>query len=487
MKLNKQLNGVRAICINLKSRKEKKKYMKIQCKRRDIPLKFFTATKHKNPKRGCLESHLTVIRDALEDGVKYLLIFEDDVKFKRKLLPLPEVPEDWDMLYLGGTVHRIVNRDNPKWTKMMCWTTHAYIINLTNDVLVNKIMEAETYDGEIDRFYMEQVHKGFNCYMATPMIAIQKEGFSDIEGQTVNYNFMEKTLDGLLTPEHEEVNGNYVLKLPPIPYNDLPKVSIVTPTYNRKSMFYMALRNFENFDYPSEKLEWIIVDDTPDEMEQLDEILPVDDRIKYLKLQGTEYKMTVAYKRNLGAEKASNDIIIHMDDDDYYPPESILARVKALIKYKERGIKCVGCTMIGTYDLMSGKSSMSSDGPISLSEASMAYYKSFWEEKHFDNSAERGEHKHFIAERLNQVLDLPYSFVLIGVNHSGNYTGGLRKIDKNVLRSKGSNNEANFYDTWDEDTQMFIDSLSSFLKKKANQSSVEDEELEEEQVQVAQM
>jgi hypothetical protein len=88
---------------------------------------------------------------------------------------------------------------------------------------------------------------------------------------------------------------------------------------------------------------------------------------------------------------------------------------------------------------------------------------------------------------LNQVLDLPYSFVLIGVNHSGNYTGGLRKIDKNVLRSKGSNDEANFYDTWDEDTQMFIDSLSSFLKKKANQSSVEDEELEEEQVQVAQM
>ena len=84
MKLNKQLTGVRAICINLKERKSKKKYMKIQCKRRDIPLKFFLAEKHKNPKRGCLESHLTVIKEALNDGIKYLLIFEDDVKFKKK-------------------------------------------------------------------------------------------------------------------------------------------------------------------------------------------------------------------------------------------------------------------------------------------------------------------------------------------------------------------------------------------------------------------
>ena len=486
MKLNKQLDGVRAICINLKSRKEKKKYMKIQCRRKNIPLKFFVATKHENPKRGCLESHLTVMKEAIADGIKYLLIFEDDVKFKRKVLPLPEVPEDWDMLYLGGTVHRIVNRDNPNWTRVMCWTTHAYIVNLTNQKLVDKIMEADKYDGEIDRFYLEHVHKGFNCYMANPMMAIQKQGFSDIEGQIVNYDFMEKTLEGLLTPEHEEVNGNYVLKLPVIPYNDLPKVSIVTPTYNRKNMFYMALRNFENFNYPSNKLEWIIVDDTPDDMEQLDEILPVDDRIKYLKLQGSEYKLTVSYKRNIGVEKASNDIIIHMDDDDYYPPESILARVKSLVKYKEKGIKCVGCSLIGTYDLVSGKSSMSSDGPISLSEASMAYYKSFWKEKHFDNTADKGEHKHFIAERLSQVLDLPYSFVLIGINHLDNYTGRLRKIDKNVLRSKGTNAEANFYDTWDDETQMFMDSLSSFVKRKKNQSS-QVEEISEEPGEVSAM
>ena len=95
----------------------------------------------------------------------------------------------------------------------------------------------------------------------------------------------------------------------------------------------MAIRNFENFNYPKEKLEWIIIDDTPEDLDQIDDILPTDDRIKYLKIKGIKQKLTVAHKRNLGVAKASNDIIIHMDDDDYYPPESVIARVKALIKY----------------------------------------------------------------------------------------------------------------------------------------------------------
>jgi len=466
MKINNQISNAKVICINLKSRKEKKKYMKIQCNRRNIPVEFYVAEKHENPKRGCLESHLNVINNAYNNGVKYLLILEDDVKFKtRNIFPLPDVPEDWDMLYLGGTVHRIINKNHKNWTKIMCWTTHAYIINLTNKTLIKTIMEANNYDGEIDRYYLENIHKKFNCYMIDPMVAIQKEGFSDIEGQIVNYNFMEQTLKGFKLPEHEEINGEYVLKLPNILSDDLPYVSIITPTYNRTKMFYMAMRNFENFKYPPEKLEWIIIDDTPLEYEQLDDILPVDKRIKYFKLEGLNYKTTVAYKRNIGVEKASHDIIIHMDDDDYYPPESILARVKTLIKYKNDGIKCVGCSLIGTYDLITGKSSMSSDGPISLSEASMAYYKNFWEKKHFDNTCDKGEHKNFISERLNEIIDIPYSFVIIGINHANNYTGKLRQIQDNVLKRKYTNEEISFYDTWDDETQMFIDSLKSLNKK----------------------
>ena len=69
------------------------------------------------------------------------------------------------------------------------------------------------------------------------MIAIQKEGYSDIEGTVVNYDFMQKTISGLSIPEYEEVDGNYVLKLPSIPEEELPHISIVTPTHNRRELF----------------------------------------------------------------------------------------------------------------------------------------------------------------------------------------------------------------------------------------------------------
>ena len=277
---------------------------------------------------------------------------------------------------------------------------------------------------------------------------------------------MEQTLNGLRLPEHNVIAGNYVLKLPNIPDEKLPHVSIITPTYNRRSIFGMAIRNFNNFNYPKDKLEWVIIDDTPDDMDTIEDLIPIDKRIKYLKLQGGKERTSIAYKRNVGVAKSSHDIIVHMDDDDYYPPESILARVKSLIKYKDEGINCVGCTLIGTYDIINNKSSMSSDGPISVSEASMAYTKEFWYRKQFNPLQLKGEHKSFIEGRLDQILDLPYSFIIIGVNHYNNYTGELRDIDKNLLRNKKTNAVANYYDTWDFDNKYLRDNYGSFNKKK---------------------
>ena len=117
----------------------------------------------------------------------------------------------------------------------------------------------------------------------------------------------------------------------------------------------MALRNFDNFIYPKNKLEWIIVDDSP-ETETTDEtvrdLLPFrDKRIKFVKLENDGEPLTIAMKRNIAISNATNNFILHMDDDDYYPPESVLARVKILLKYKDRGIECVGSTLIGTYNI----------------------------------------------------------------------------------------------------------------------------------------
>ena len=390
MNLNNKLKNVKVRCINLVSRKDKRRIAKKHLKKRGIKYELYKAEKHNNPKRGCLESHLNVIEEAIANKNKYLLIFEDDVLLIKQFKNIPEPPEDWDMLYFGGTVHRILSKEHENWTRVKTWTTHAYMINLKNKKLLEVIKKARDYDDEIDKYYMEKVHTSFKCYMLTPMIAIQRSGFSDIEGKMVSYDFMEKTLQGFLVPEHEIVDDNYVLKLPNIPEDKLPSITIVTPTYNRRNIFSLALYNFNHFIYPKNKIEWIIVDDTPEDMDQLDDIIPVDDpRIRYLKIADIDTKLTVAHKRNIGAQRAKNEIIVHMDDDDYYPPHSLLSRVKCLIKYKSKGIECVGCTLLGTYDVFTGACGTSSDGPISLSEASMAYTKKFWMERGFDSECER--------------------------------------------------------------------------------------------------
>lgn len=381
------------------------------------------------------------------------MILEDDALFINKF-ELNNIPKNWDMLYLGGTVFRKYEEydTNKKWIKMSCWTTHAYIINLTNKILYNAIIKALDYDQEIDRFYIEKIHNKYNCYMANPMIMIQKSGYSDIEKKYVNYNFMVKTLTGLKKVESEIINNSYILKLPNILDNDLPNISIITPTFNRRKLFNIAIRNFNKFIYPKNKIEWIIIDDSTD-IDTIEDLLPNDKRIKYIKINNNH--LTIAKKRNIGVNNATNNIIIHMDDDDYYPPISLLSRVKTLIKYKSNLIKCVGCSEIGIYDIINNKSTISSDGPLSLSEASMAYYKSFWEEKKFNNIIKMGEHKSFIEYRLNNIIDIPYSFVIIAFNHKTNITNNIRKFNNNI--------NSNFYDLFDNDLKDFINDMKKYI------------------------
>ena len=460
MNLNKELTNVPIECINLVKRKDKKKEMIKKCKRRKIPIKFFPAQLHSSPKRGCLESHLTIIKNAVKAGHKYIFILEDDAKFLQPINNLPALPKNWQMLYLGGTVHKNFGESDAKgWWRVQAWTTHAYIINLQNKDFLEDIYKLDDYDQEVDRYYLEFIHLKYNAYMIDPMAIIQQEGFSDIEGQKVNYDFMQSTLHGFMKPEHDKIDGDYILKLPNISDDDLPYVSIVTPTYERQKLIYMAIRNFNEFIYPKHKLEWIILDDSEDSME---DIIPRDKRIHYIHIPNEHY--SIAKKRNMGADFANYEYIMHMDDDDYYPPESILARVKILMKYKDKGIECVGSSTIGIYNIMNKNSNIASDGDTSLSEASMGYTKKFWKERGFNEEEERGEYRGFIFGRFEKIMDIPYAFIIIAFTHKQNFTD-MRKINENVLMNKNTGKSMTFYDNFDIELKLFIDDIVKLISK----------------------
>ena len=104
-------------------------------------------------------------------------------------------------------------------------------------------------------------------------------------------------------------------------------------------------------------MEWIIVDD--DDIECVEALLPPIEKREQLNIHyyripkkkfDDEFKpdpsnMT-GEKRNYAIEKANNEVIVFMDDDDYYPKNSVKERVTALLNFDKQ---CV-CS---TFDLFS--------------------------------------------------------------------------------------------------------------------------------------
>ena len=105
-----------------------------------------------------------------------------------------------------------------------------------------------------------------------------------------------------------------------------PFVSICTPTFNRRPFITTMFECFKNQNYPKDKMEWIIVDDGTDKIEDLIKASGIP-QIKYFAL---DQKMSLGKKRNFMHEKTKGSIIVYMDDDDYYPPDRVSHAVERL-------------------------------------------------------------------------------------------------------------------------------------------------------------
>lgn len=236
---------------------------------------------------------------------------------------------------------------------------------------------------------------------------------------------------------------------------NLPPISIITPTYNRRHLFKIAMANFLNFTYPKEKVEWIIVDDGTDKIKDMLDSSPDhkdDPRIKYYTL---DEKKPIGYKRNYCIEKATNPYIVCVDDDDYYPPNSLKLRILELLK---SGKDCVTCSSIGCFEI-NKYVSMVNIPPHRLSfserisEASLCFKKSFWEEQKFKDQSVISEAKEFLAGRENKTYEISWEGVLVALLHNRN-TSDKILIDQ-------SPNGCHY--GWTDELFLFITSLDKEL------------------------
>jgi glycosyltransferase involved in cell wall biosynthesis len=127
--------------------------------------------------------------------------------------------------------------------------------------------------------------------------------------------------------------------------NPKPFVSVCTPTFNRRPFIAAMLQCFNHQTYPRDRMEWIIIDDGTDPVEDLVAQHPC---VQYFKLPE---KISLGKKRNMMHAKASGDIIVYMDDDDYYPPERVSHAVETLLHHKKKrtGVKLAGSSEMCIY------------------------------------------------------------------------------------------------------------------------------------------
>jgi glycosyltransferase involved in cell wall biosynthesis len=223
-------------------------------------------------------------------------------------------------------------------------------------------------------------------------------------------------VDQIIEAKYNTENNDITLELPDITTEDLPFVSVVTITKNRRSMFAIPLFNWSRIVYPEDRLEWIILDDGEDD---LSDIIPFGDkRINYVRCE----KMGIGEKRNHSVDLAKHDYIVHMDDDDFYFPHSLLAKIRVLLHYNK---KCVYSHNLGVYDILS-KTSAIMERYTDVPELTMAYTKEFWESRKFGNAPY--ESYNMVRKREKDIVKIPFWFNAIACTHDTNYTQRLKSI-----------------------------------------------------------
>jgi hypothetical protein len=211
---------------------------------------------------------------------------------------------------------------------------------------------------------------------------------------------------------------DYVLADTFPPESELPDVSIVTLTYNRRIFMPLATYSYMIQSYPEHKLEWVIVDDGEDSIE--DTLIGISN-VKYIRL---DTKTSIGEKRNIGVQSAMYDTIVMMDDDDVYPNNSVLHRVAMLCKEPKKS--CVFCSTIPCYDIQKHISFINVP-PYGLpmaervSEACLAFTRKFWEDRKFTD-IQIAEGNAFIHGREEMCRELSPQEVIVALVHSKNTT-----------------------------------------------------------------
>ncbi len=221
--------------------------------------------------------------------------------------------------------------------------------------------------------------------------------------------------------DHNKLTAKIEQKTPPKGITLLqkpiyPLVTLCTPTRNRQKFLPLAQKWILEQNYPKDKIEWLIVDDSDNNQPKF---TPQGDteglKINYIKLEGP---IKLGRKRNIVNTIAEGEILINIDDDDYYYPERISHAVEVLTRGSS--IQFAGSNLLLVYFLDDDSLWLSNPGKNICCAGSFAYKQSFIERTFYDNHSSNGEEIAFTSEYTERFAELEENKTMICIAHDKN-------------------------------------------------------------------
>ncbi len=196
-----------------------------------------------------------------------------------------------------------------------------------------------------------------------------------------------------------------------------PFVSVITPTYNRRRFIPAAIACYKHQTYPHTRMEWVILDDGTESVEDLfKEAAKSLPNIRYIR---HEEKLNIGAKRNILNKEAKGDIIVCMDDDDYYPPERVAYAVRSL-RSKPK-VELAGSSEL--YYYFSDLKEIWRIGPWPANHTTagpLVYKRSYARTHSYDESLQKAEEPSFLEYYKHPTIQMDPMKCMLVICHSEN-------------------------------------------------------------------
>jgi glycosyltransferase involved in cell wall biosynthesis len=215
-------------------------------------------------------------------------------------------------------------------------------------------------------------------------------------------------------------------------------VSIITPTYQRRAFFPALVYMYVYQQYPLDKIEFIMYDDSKNNSEvylrglfdKYCRAMGKDPSLINFRYEHSTERVPLGKKRNWLNDNSRGEIIICFDDDDYYPPNKVKRTVCRMNASSPPALISGSSEMLIYFSDDETIRKVGPYGTTHCTNGTMAYRREYLLTHRYGDDKEQSEEKDFMNGYDTPVLQLDPRVTILCIAH------GRNTVNKRLCKSE---------------------------------------------------